>query len=187
MAPEVAGSIPVTHPTHGRRNSRQPGRSGGSLVARLTRLAFLVLLTASCVQGGAGGEPGSSVQGGAGGEPGSPTRAPSRATGGTNDPSVADRPYVVLVSFDGFRPDYLERFSTPSFDRLAAAGVRTVLVPAFPSLTFPTHYTIATGLYPEHHGIVANRFYDPVRDAEFDYRDRATVEDGSWWGASPSG
>ena len=143
------------------------------MVARLTRLAFLALLTAACVQGAGGGGPGSS------------TPVPSQGTGGTNDPSVTDRPYVVLVSFDGFRPDYLERFPTPSFDRLAGAGVRTVLVPAFPSLTFPTHYTIATGLYPEHHGIVANRFYDPGRDAEFNYRDRATVEDGSWWGGEP--
>ena len=178
VAPEVAGSIPVTHPTRGRlaRCGRRPGGEGATLVARLARLAFLAflaLLTADCVQGAAGGGPGTS------------TWAPSGATGGTNDPSVTDRPYVVLVSFDGFRPDYLERFPTPSFDRLAAAGVRSALVPAFPSLTFPTHYTIATGLYPEHHGIVANRFYDPERHAEFDYRDRATVEDGSWWGGEP--
>ena len=179
MAPEVAGSIPVTHPTRGRLarwRGRRPTCGGGSVMARLARLpllAFLALLAAACVQGAAGGGPGSSAP------------APSRATGGTNDPSVADRPYVVLVSFDGFRPDYLERFPTPSFDRLAGGGVRTALVPAFPSLTFPTHYTIATGLYPEHHGIVANRFYDPERDAEFDYRDRATVQDGSWWGGEP--
>ena len=107
-------------------------------------------------------------------------------TGGTNDPSVHGRPHVVLVSFDGFRADYLDRFDTPSFDRLSARGVRAGgLVSVFPSLTFPGHYSIATGLHPEAHGIVGNRFYDPVRDDEFDYRDREDAQDGSWWGGEP--
>ena len=116
-------------------------------------------------------------------EPGPLTSA---GTGGTNDSSVLSRPYVVLVSFDGFRADYLDRFATPSFDQLAARGVRAgSLVSVFPSLTFPGHYSIATGLYPEAHGVVGNRFYDPVRDDEFDYRDREDAQDGSWWGGEP--
>ena len=107
-------------------------------------------------------------------------------TGGRNDPSVLTRAYVVLVSFDGFRSDYLDRFDTPSFDRLARTGVRADgLITVFPSLTFPGHYSIATGLYPEHHGIVGNRFYDPVRDDEFNYRDSDDARDGSWWGGEP--
>ena len=107
-------------------------------------------------------------------------------SGGINHPSVVDRPYVVLVSFDGVRPDYLDRFDTPHFDRLARTGVVSdSLIPVFPSLTFPSHYTIATGLYPEHHGIVGNRFYDPRRDAEFDYRDQNDAQDGSWWDGEP--
>ena len=107
-------------------------------------------------------------------------------SGGINHDSVLERPYVVLVSFDGFRPDYLDRFDTPSFDRLTVAGVAAEgLIPVFPSLTFPSHYSIATGLYPEHHGIVGNRFYDPARGAEFDYRGGDAARDGSWWDGEP--
>ena len=117
-----------------------------------------------------------------------PAEAPRTGggTGGVNHPSVASRPHVVLVSFDGFRPDYLDRFDTPAFDRLAARGLRAAgLISVFPSVTFAGHYSIATGLYPEAHGIVANRFYDPVRDAEFSYRERDDTEDGTWWGGEP--
>ena len=107
-------------------------------------------------------------------------------SGGTNHPSVIDRPYVVLVSFDGFRPDYLDRVATPHFDRLARSGVISDgLIPVFPSLTFPSHYSIATGLYPEHHGIVGNRFYDPQRREEFNYRDTEDAQDGAWWDGEP--
>ena len=107
-------------------------------------------------------------------------------SGGVNHPSVIDRPHVVLVSFDGFRPDYLDRVTTRHFDELARSGViADGLIPVFPSLTFPSHYSIATGLYPEHHGIVGNRFYDPLRDEEFNYRESSDAQDGSWWGGEP--
>ena len=59
------------------------------------------------------------------------------------------------------------------------------MIPAYPSVTFPNHYTIVTGLYPEHHGIVANNFYDPIRKEQFSYRDPKTVLDGSWFGGTP--
>lgn len=119
------------------------------------------------------------------GSPSLPART-AAGTGGLNHPSAATRPYVVLVSFDGFRPDYLERFDTPAFDRLATRGLRAAgLISVFPSLTFPGHYSIATGLHPEAHGIVANRFYDPVLDDEFDYREREDAQDGGWWGGEP--
>ena len=121
-------------------------------------------------------------------ESGPPAAAPrtSGGTGGVNHPAVASRPHVVLISFDGFRPDYLDRFDTPAFDRLAARGLRAAgLISVFPSLTFPGHYSIATGLYPEAHGIVANRFYDPVRNDEFNYRESDDAGDGSWWGGEP--
>jgi len=95
-------------------------------------------------------------------------------------------PTVILVSLDGFRWDYLDRSDTPTLDRLAAEGVRAdALIPAFPSKTFPNHYTIATGLYPEHHGIVDNSFYDPERDDWFSMSDDSAVLDGSWWGGEP--
>jgi predicted AlkP superfamily pyrophosphatase or phosphodiesterase len=96
------------------------------------------------------------------------------------------KPYVVLVSFDGFRWDYQDLFSTPSMDRLAAAGVRAeALVPVFPTKTFPNHYSVATGQYPGRHGIVGNRFLDPENGAWYSFRDRSSVEDGRWYGGEP--
>ena len=106
-------------------------------------------------------------------------------TGGINHPRIIDRDYVVLISFDGLRHDYLDRVETPGFDRLRATGaVAEGLIPVFPSLTFPSHYSIVTGMYPAHHGIVGNQFYDPARDDDFNYRSD-DAEDGSWWGGEP--
>ncbi len=107
-------------------------------------------------------------------------------TGGINHPSIGDRDYVVLVSFDGFRRDYLDRHETPHFDELGNSGlVADALIPVFPSQTFSGHYSIATGLYPSRHGIVNNRFFDPLRDERFNYRDTDVVQDGTWYGGEP--
>jgi len=101
-------------------------------------------------------------------------------------PASEAPPALVLVSFDGFRPDYLDRFDTPNLDRLAAGGVRAeYLIPAFPTKTFPNHYTIATGLYPDHHGIVFNDLWDPVWNRGFDRRAVGTPEYDAWWGGEP--
>ena len=95
-------------------------------------------------------------------------------------------PYVVLVSFDAFRHDYIDRFQPPAFALVAAHGVRaSALIPSFPSKTFPNHYAIATGLYPGHHGIVGNAFYDPARKAWYRLSDSTAVRDGSWYGGEP--
>jgi len=59
------------------------------------------------------------------------------------------------------------------------------MIPAYPSLTFPNHYTLVTGLYPEHHGIVGNQFYDPARKERYTYTDPKTATDGSWYGGTP--
>lgn len=100
--------------------------------------------------------------------------------------AATDETYVLMVSFDGMRYDFLDRVPTPAFDRVATAGVRAAgLIPAYPSKTFPNHYTIATGLYPTHHGIVDNEFYDPHFDAVYALRDRDAVEDGRWYGGEP--
>ena len=69
-------------------------------------------------------------------------------------------PVTILVSIDGFRPDYLARGVTPNLARLAAAGASAAMRPSFPSKTFPNHWTLVTGLRPDRHGIVANRFED---------------------------
>src|SRR5258708_5365673 len=78
-------------------------------------------------------------------------------------PRAQDRPPIlVLVSFDAWRWDYMNRAAVPNLRDLAARGVRAEgLIPSFPSKTFPNHYTIVTGLYPEHHGIISNTIRDP--------------------------
>jgi predicted AlkP superfamily pyrophosphatase or phosphodiesterase len=107
-------------------------------------------------------------------------------TGGKNSESRKESPYLILVSIDGFRWDYLDLYPAPAIKQLAASGVRAKgLVPVFPVLTFPNHYSIATGLYPANHGIVANRFPGMDQDDWYNYRKRDTVQDGRWYGGEP--
>lgn len=107
-------------------------------------------------------------------------------SGGRNSAEHLDKPYVVVVSFDGFRRDYLDRFETPNFDRVARAGVRADgLIPIFPSKTFPNHYAIATGMHADKHGLVDNNFWDPEFGAMYRLSDRSTVQDGRWYGGEP--
>jgi predicted AlkP superfamily pyrophosphatase or phosphodiesterase len=95
-------------------------------------------------------------------------------------------PYVVMLSMDGFRWDFPDRWPTPNLDRIAAAGVKaSSLQPSFPSKTFPNHYTIATGLYPDHHGIVDNSFYDPASGKHFSISDRQSLTDPMFYGGEP--
>jgi predicted AlkP superfamily pyrophosphatase or phosphodiesterase len=97
-----------------------------------------------------------------------------------------DRPYVVLVSLDGFRADYIDRFDLPNIRRLADAGARAQWMrPVFPTLTFPNHYSLVTGLRPDRHGIVNNAFYDPARRETYEMRNPRAVTDGSWYGGEP--
>jgi predicted AlkP superfamily pyrophosphatase or phosphodiesterase len=93
---------------------------------------------------------------------------------------------LLLISLDGFRADYLEKTETPNLHRLASQGIRAqALIPAFPSETFPNHYTIVTGLYPEHHGIISNVMFDPVFKDTFRLGKVEAVTDGRWWGGEP--
>ena len=93
---------------------------------------------------------------------------------------------VILVGLDAFRWDFRARTDTPNLDRIATAGaVAEWVVPVFPTKTFPNHYSIVTGLYAEHHGIIANTMYDPDLDAWFRLSDREAVMDGRWWGGEP--
>ena len=107
-----------------------------------------------------------------------------------NPPNAAahlSKPYVVLVSLDGFRYDYTERYGAKNLLDMALRGVSAPngMIPSYPSVTFPNHYTIVTGLYPEHHGIVANNFYDPERKEKYSFSDPKTNADGSWYGGTP--
>lgn len=94
------------------------------------------------------------------------------------------KPTVILISLDGFRYDYVDKFKTPTLNRLAKDGVRARwMIPSFPTKTFPNHFTIVTGLYPEHHGIVENNVYD-FGDV-FKIDDRRQVQDSRWWWGEP--
>jgi predicted AlkP superfamily pyrophosphatase or phosphodiesterase len=96
------------------------------------------------------------------------------------------KPTVILVSIDGFRPDYLDKYPAPTLRLLAERGVRAKwMTPSFPSLTFPNHYTVATGLYPDHHGIVANNIYAPEFNETFSMSKREEVGNGRWWLGEP--
>lgn len=106
--------------------------------------------------------------------------------GRSNAPNQINKPYVILISADGFRYDYAEKYQAPNLLRLRAGGIQAKsMQPAFPSVTFPNHYTVATGLYPSHHGLVYNQFYDRKRKATYSMSNRKAVEDGSWYGGTP--
>ena len=98
-----------------------------------------------------------------------------------------DRPApIILISFDGFRWDYETKAPAPNMRSLAARGIRAEnLIPSFPSKTFPNHYTIVTGLYPGHHGIVANNIHDSATGRTFGLSNRREVGDPMWWGGEP--
>lgn len=83
---------------------------------------------------------------------------------------------VILVSIDGFSPDYLGKGQTPVLDGLVAGGAFGPMRPSFPSVTFPNHYTLVTGLHPDHHGVVGNRF----TDAQLGVFSMASKETGFW-------
>ena len=97
-----------------------------------------------------------------------------------------DKTYVIMVSFDGFRYDYTNLTTTPNFDQLAENGVKSDgLIPVFPSLTFPNHYSIATGAYAGTHNITGNSFYDKKYGEKYSLYDRDKVRDPKFYKAEP--
>jgi alkaline phosphatase D len=85
--------------------------------------------------------------------------------------------YVVMVSFDGFRWDYTDLCHTPNFDAMSKAGVKAErMIPSFPTKTFPNHYALATGLYPDHNGIINNSFYAEDLNGIYRMGDRGMVK-----------
>ena len=94
--------------------------------------------------------------------------------------------YVLLVSMDGFRSDYLDITDTPNFDNMSKNGIRSEgLIPVFISKTFPNHYSIATGMYAENHGLIANSFFASDLNKYYSMRDRKSVENGDFYGGEP--
>lgn len=96
------------------------------------------------------------------------------------------KPTLILIAIDGFRADYLAKYKPPHLMSLAREGVRARwMTPSYPSLTFPNHYTIATGLYPQRHGVVGNDIYDPTTGGSFSMGKPESVRDARWWGGEP--
>ncbi|CAD0340757.1 ectonucleotide pyrophosphatase/phosphodiesterase [Xanthomonas hortorum] len=117
--------------------------------------------------------------------PRSAPAAVSSASASAEAPS-SDTPHsLLLISIDGLRADMLDRGITPNLSQLAHDGVRARwMTPSYPSLTFPNHYTLVTGLRPDHHGIVHNSMRDPVLGSFWLSKPEA-VGDARWWGGEP--
>ena len=106
---------------------------------------------------------------------------------GPNSATAQKQHYLILVSLDGFRWDYAKRDNAAHLLALGKAGAWAPegMLPSYPSLTFPNHFAIVTGLFPEHTGIVANSFLDPARQARYSMYDPKAVADDTWYGGVP--
>jgi len=94
--------------------------------------------------------------------------------------------YTLVVSFDGFRHDYINRVPTPNFDEFISGGVMaSSLSPVFPSLTFPNHYSLATGYHANEHKILGNKFFSKTLNKDYSMRDSKAVQNGQFYGMEP--
>lgn len=91
-----------------------------------------------------------------------------------------ENPIVILISFDGFRWDYLYKTKTPTLSWLAKNGVSATIINNFVTKTFPNHYSIVTGMYEERHGLINNYMYDPVYNETF----APKTTDPKWFNAA---
>ncbi|MCD8538954.1 MAG: ectonucleotide pyrophosphatase/phosphodiesterase [Leadbetterella sp.] len=109
-----------------------------------------------------------------------------REPGRKNAPGNYNKPYVILISADGFRYDYARKHGAANLLKLAETGISAKgMIPSYPSNTFPNHYTLVTGMYPSTHGLIDNSFYDPHRDQTYTMGNKAMVTDSSWYGGLP--
>jgi predicted AlkP superfamily pyrophosphatase or phosphodiesterase len=106
--------------------------------------------------------------------------------GRENSPEQENKPYVILISADGFRYDYAQLYNAKHLQALSNSGVKAEsMLPSYPSVTFPNHYSIVTGLYPSHEGLVNNSFYDVTTKSFFSYKSK-TANDALWYnGGTP--
>ncbi|MEG1611704.1 MAG: ectonucleotide pyrophosphatase/phosphodiesterase [Alistipes sp.] len=110
--------------------------------------------------------------------------ATSRHTAVTHSSFDPNR-YVVILSMDAFRWDLAHRAHTPTLDSLRRAGAYAEMIPVFPANTFPSHYSMATGLHPDHHGVVNNSFYDRTHQHRMSVFDKEDVRTEGFWGGEP--
>jgi predicted AlkP superfamily pyrophosphatase or phosphodiesterase len=96
------------------------------------------------------------------------------------------KPYVILISADGFRSDFSVKYGAKFLQSREAKGVKAeAMIPSYPTLTFPNHYSIVTGLYPAHHGLVDNRYFDVNSGMEYSMGNKKMVAEGKWYGGTP--
>ena len=103
-----------------------------------------------------------------------------------NSDDKLNSPYVIMISLDGFRHDYIEMYQPPFLSQIVDKGIRAKqITPVFPSLTFPNHYSLVTGMYAGNHDLVSNRFRDPSWQSNYAIGNSETTTDGKWYGGNP--
>ncbi|UCA57852.1 ectonucleotide pyrophosphatase/phosphodiesterase [Chryseobacterium rhizoplanae] len=106
--------------------------------------------------------------------------------GRLNSLEAQSKPYVIMISTDGFRYDYAKKYNAENLLKLSDGGVKAeAMIPSYPSITFPNHWSLITGLYPSHHGLIDNFFYDYKRKENYAMSNKKNAEDGSWYGGIP--
>ena len=106
--------------------------------------------------------------------------------GRKNSPAQQMKPYIILISADGFRADFAEKYEAKNLQNLSNNGIRAkFMTPSYPSVTFPNHYSIVTGLYPSHHGLVDNSYIDVPTGAFYNMGNKKMVAEGKWYGGTP--